>query len=186
MNSGPTEADWRQALAEVQSREFDIRLSVVSGLASFIRAADQLQSVRVLNRALMDSREAREEVFGRLNDLSNLAVDRRYLHPYDSALTILLWLTISSSLDYGLMSAEVVDRAPQCWYAKKLSRKVLMPTPAPKTNGETGISNRDISVSNNSTTEFRTTMNPSILPRHFLNLASVTATAGGANTVFEG
>jgi len=87
---------------------------------------------------MLTSGEAHEEVLGRIHGLSRLAVDRRYENPNDTALAVLLWLTMFAAPDYVQIVADVVDRAPQCWYAKKLANRILTPPPVASANVWTG------------------------------------------------
>jgi hypothetical protein len=116
-----------QTIQEIKSHEFAARLSVVSGYDSFFRAAGKEPVVASLLKEMRGSGEVREEVLGYVHDLSQLEVDKRYENPNDTALAILLWLTDSTAPDYSLLAADLVDRTPQCWYAKKLARRILTP-----------------------------------------------------------
>jgi hypothetical protein len=81
---------WHQALDEIQTQEFAAKLNVASGFRSFFRAASEEPAVATLFKAVLESGETREEVFGRILDLSSLDVDIRYENPNDTALAVLL------------------------------------------------------------------------------------------------
>lgn len=121
--------NWEQALSDIESHEFAARLNVVSDMRSFFAAAGKEPAVGAVYTGLRESGELREEVLGRINDLAHLQVDLRYENPKDTPLAILLWLATFTGADYPQTAANVVDRAPQCWYAKKLARALLMPPP---------------------------------------------------------
>jgi hypothetical protein len=127
-STGLTEDEWKNAIAEITSHEFDVRLNVVSGLRSFIRAALGEKSVDVLYRAMLTSPSARDAVLEQLQSLSRLEIDRRYENPNDTALAVFLLLTLIVDTDLAMIAADLVDRAPQCWYAQKIARKILTPT----------------------------------------------------------
>ena len=120
---------WEQALAEIESAEFAANMNVVSGMLAFFNTASKEPKVLEAYRHLLESGEAREAALGRIHDLSSLEVDRRYENPNDTSLAILLWLTHFAAPDYVGMAADLVDRAAQCWYAKKLARRILVPPP---------------------------------------------------------
>jgi hypothetical protein len=101
----------------------------VSGYRAFFKAVSKEPSVRTLLKAMQTSGEAVEHVLGRIHDLSLLEIDRRYENPNDTALAILLWVTSFTSSDYAQLAADLVNRAPQCWYARKLARRILVPPP---------------------------------------------------------
>lgn len=103
-------------------------MNVVSGLRSFIRAVFREKSVTVLYRAMVISSIARDNVLEQLQSLSRLEIDRRYEHPNDTALAVFLLLMLAVDTDLAVIAADLVDRAPQCWYAQKIARKILTPT----------------------------------------------------------
>jgi hypothetical protein len=115
------------ALHEIKSHQFAARLNVVSSMPAFFTAASREPAVLSLYKDMGESGEAREEVLGQIQDLSQLEIDRRYENPNDTTLAVLLWLTEYAAHDFSPMAADLVDRAPQCWYAKKLARRILMP-----------------------------------------------------------
>jgi hypothetical protein len=117
-----------QSLKEIKSHEFAARLNVVSSMASFFAAANKEPAVTSLYQDISESGEAREEVLGLIHDLCQIEIDRRYENPSDTALAVLLWLTVYAAPDYSYMAADLVDRASQCWYAKKLARRILQPS----------------------------------------------------------
>lgn len=120
---------WEQALTEIESHRFDDNLSVVSGMRAFYRAAANEPACMELYSTMLVSGDAREEVLGHIVDMSQLEVDKRFENPNDTSLAILLWLTGYAAPDFVGLAADVVDRAPQCWYAKKLARRILVPPP---------------------------------------------------------
>ena len=80
--------------------------------------------------------EARRVVLEQIQSLALLEVDRRYQNPNDTALGVFLLLAMLIDSDYRQITAELVDRAPQCWYAKKLARRILDPPPIASHNVE--------------------------------------------------
>ena len=119
---------WEEALTEIGSHAFAAKLNVVSSMRDFFSAASKEHSVIELLGEMRASGELREEVVGRIYDLSRLKVDPRYENPLDTSLATLLWMTYLSSREPDILqnAAVLVDRAPQCWYAKKLARRLLL------------------------------------------------------------
>ncbi len=109
------------------SVEFAARVNVVSGLSLLFKAAAREEAVQELQHAMARSGEVREEVLAKVNDLVELVVDPRYQNPYDTALAILLLLTGNTAPAQHLLTATLVDGAPQCWYAKKLAHSIIFP-----------------------------------------------------------
>ena len=117
----------REAVQKIESQEFAISMNVASGVGTFFNNLSKDRNVSEVLKAMVESGEAREEILGRLQEMSQMETDRRYEHPKDTALAAFLWLTLFAAPDYSQIAADLVDRAPQCWYAKKLARKVLLP-----------------------------------------------------------
>lgn len=136
-STGPTEKAWNSALKDIRSEELSIRLNVVSDLRSFLRAAGQEPSIGTMYGALRSYGHAREAVLNHLYDISKLDVDPRYENPNDAALALLLWLTATTAPDLAQIAAGYVDRAPQCWYAKKVARRLLTPPPVESGDAQT-------------------------------------------------
>ena len=125
---------WKQALIEIESHQFDDNLSVVSGTRAFYRAAANEPAVTELYTNMLQFGNAREEVFGRIHDLTKLEIDRRFENPKDTSLAILLWLTNFAAPEFVEIMADLVDRAPNCWYAKKLAHRILVHIPTETDN----------------------------------------------------
>ena len=122
--------NWQEALEEICSVEFDVRLNVVSGTNSYFRAAAQHPAVQEAYRKMFESGDVREEVLGLIYDLAGEPVDPQFENPNDTALAILLWLTNFTAPDVVESAATRVDQTPHCWYAKKLAQRILNPSPS--------------------------------------------------------
>lgn len=128
--------NWENVLDEIQSPSFDAVLNVVSSTNGFFQAVEEHQTVREALHQMLDSGEVREDVIGRIYDLTNREIDRNFENPHDTALAVLLWLMHYAANDNVQVAATYVDQAPQCWYAKKLAQRVLNPPPSPTRNLE--------------------------------------------------
>ncbi len=122
--------NWQEAMAQIESSEFDANLNVVSGMSAFFRAADKEPAVREAYRCLRESGDLREEALDRIYDLAELEVDPRYENPNDTALAVLLWLSYFAFPDDVDIAVDYVSGAPQCWYAAKLARQLAIPPQA--------------------------------------------------------
>ena len=130
--------NWQEALEEIQSVEFDVNLNVVSSTNGFFRAVAKEPAVLEAYRQMRESGELREEVLGRIFDLASREIDLCYQHPNDTPLSVLLWLTYFAAGDFAPMAAAAVARAPNCWYARKLARRILNPPPSSTENHRVG------------------------------------------------
>jgi len=115
---------FQEAQRQIESDSMAIRLNVASGLKTFMRAIQGERAVYELRQMLV-AKETQEHVLSRLIELSGQRIDRRYENPWDTALTIYLWLISSVDQNLLALSADIVAQAPQCWWAQKLSRQLL-------------------------------------------------------------
>ena len=120
--------NWQEALAEIESVEFDTNVNVVSGLKAFFRAVDKEPSVREAFQLLRESGDVREDALGRILDLSVAGIDLQYENPHDTPLAVLLWLTYYTAPEFVKLAAQYVSSSPNCWYANKLAKSIAMPT----------------------------------------------------------
>lgn len=126
--------NWQEALAEIESVEFDANVNVVSGLRAFFRAVDKEPSVNEARRFMTESGECREEVIGRICDLAMSDIDTRYENPHDTPLAVLLWLTYYAAPEFANLAAHYTEKAPNCWYASKIANSIVVPPPTENSN----------------------------------------------------
>ena len=114
-----------EAMKEIESHRFAARLNIASNLRTFLEAAKHEEAVTVLSQAL-ETPDSRSAVLLRTLELSRHRVDLRYENQWDTALAVYVWLM--SSKDRGITSimAEAAAHAPQCWWATRLARDVLL------------------------------------------------------------
>ena len=120
---------WQESLERIYSPQFDAELNVVSGTNGFFRAVRNEPAVQDSLRLMRQEGELQEEVLGQIYDLTTQEVDPLYESPHDTPLAVLLWLIRHTGNDSALLGAQYVDRAPGCWYARKLAQQILHPTP---------------------------------------------------------
>ena len=130
--------NWKDALNEIESVEFDIRINVVSSFRLFLNAARQEPAVIGLYQELQQSGEVAEEILGRVCELSQLSIDARYGHPADTTLAILLWMLSLRQRTYAEIAANYVESAKNCWYAWKMAKEVIAPVSV--SGGDIGVS----------------------------------------------
>ena len=117
-----------EALARIESPEFDAELNVVSGTGSFFQAVAGDSTVRALLEAMDETGFTPEQILGRIYELSMFDPDPRYENPYDTALAVLLWLTAYTDDQLANVGAHYVQLAPRCWYATRLANQVIAPS----------------------------------------------------------
>jgi hypothetical protein len=149
-------------------------------MPSFFAAAGKEPAVISLYKDMSQSGEAREEALGHIHDLAQQEIDPRYENPSDTALAILLWLTRFAAPDYSYMAANIVDRAPQCWYGKKLARRILLPPPVDSGDSLIGTIRRGLEAGTNSG-DAAVIMNPAARVkglRHYRGASVIVSSAG--------
>ena len=119
----------QEAFGEIESPHFAANLSVVSDARNFFHGVAGDPVMRDLYRQARESAEVREEILGRIYDLSAREIDLKYENPNDTPLAALLWLTCYAAPDFLPTAARITAQAPQCWYARKLARSIIAAPP---------------------------------------------------------
>jgi len=114
-----------EAMKEIESHTFAAKLSVASNFQTFWIAARAEESVRYLSKEL-DKQVNLSRVFKRIGELSRQEMDLRYENQWDTALAVYLLLIKRRDIILAKMAAEMVARVPQCWWASKISYKMLL------------------------------------------------------------
>ena len=142
---------WQEALAQIESPEFDASVNVVSGMKAFLRAVDKEPSVKEARRLLMESGD-KEEALGRIFDLATTDIDPRYENPHDTPLAVLLWLTYYTAPEFANVAAHYTASAPNCWYANKLATEITTPPPVESRNFWIDVGGKDWNIAKSSAT----------------------------------
>jgi hypothetical protein len=152
--------NWRKALNEIESLEFDVRLNVVSSYRLFLTAAQQEPAVKALYQAMQSSEEVTEEVLGRVCEVSTMEIDTRYGNSQDAALTVLLWLLWLTEKDYAEVAAHYVAGAGNCWYAWRMAQPILFPASVTANGSRSSLATEKAGSVSTSTTQKFTFLNP--------------------------
>ncbi|MFH0989119.1 MAG: hypothetical protein V1799_03785 [bacterium] len=115
----------KESIIIIESHEFSARLRVASDFLTFIKGAQTEECVQYLSLQLKDNRIQRY-IFSRFLNLSQQSIDLRYEHPFDTPLTIYLWLMNDNNQEYVKIMAETILNTPNCWWSKKLSAHFLL------------------------------------------------------------
>jgi hypothetical protein len=107
-------------LGALERPETMSELTVSSMLSTFLRALGGLTTAQALLEAATASDESRQRLVTQIDAWSSLQVDERYLHPKDIPLAVLLWVMKETDRELALLSADVVNRAPNLWWAQKV------------------------------------------------------------------
>jgi hypothetical protein len=117
--------NYARAVRAVESLDFRIRLNVASGLTPLLLAFAEEPALVELVDALKDA-DVREGLVNHVADLAGKSVDPRYESDADIALAAFVWALATADRSVGQIAAQVACRAPQCWWAPKVSSAVLL------------------------------------------------------------
>lgn len=119
--------NWQDSLAFIESPELDADLNLASGTSSFFRRVGKEPVILETLRMMGESGEVCEEVLGRICDLSLQESDPNFENPNDTPLAVLLWLTYFTAPNFARAGAYFIERAPRCWYARRLAEAIINP-----------------------------------------------------------
>lgn len=114
----------KQAISNIESHEFAVRVNIASDLKTFLKVVQQEEAVLWFGKQLAIY-EMRLEILSRIYELSKSKIDLRYENQWDTALAVYLWLLDNRDPIIAKIAAEVASQIPQCWWAAKLSRFIL-------------------------------------------------------------
>jgi hypothetical protein len=110
----------------LESHEFSAEINVYSDLRSIEKGILSNQKVAALIKLCLENTiNALEEIFERISNLTNMSIDPRYESPWDAALAAYLIVLQSVDRYSALLAANIVSRAPQTWWAGKISNRLL-------------------------------------------------------------
>lgn len=115
---------FKKAIREVESHEFAVLLNLASDLKGFFRAAEQQKPIEIIYKEL-DEKEKIRYLLEEIIELSKQGVDLRYENQWDIALAIYVWLINLKDPHLAKIAAGITLQIPQCWWAKKISCKIL-------------------------------------------------------------
>ena len=128
--------NWQQATVEIESVEFDVRLNVVSSFGLFLNAARVEPAVITLYQSMQESEQVSDAVLERICELSREEINIQHENTNDAAFTVYLWLLALCSKARATVGALCIAGAPNCFYAWKAARSVLLPSLAPMPAGD--------------------------------------------------
>ena len=117
------------AIQEIESQDFALKLGLASGSKNVLSIALSTSSAIQLENELKSSPKIAILLLWRIHKISNYEIDRRFVNPFDYALTVYLFLLRNYSPQFVRIAANFVQQIPRCWWAEKLSRDILMGKP---------------------------------------------------------
>ncbi len=121
-----------EVFVRIESLPFSAQLGVLSGFEAFLRALPSMPEVHDLVAAISGP-EAKNALLHRIRQLVERKVDPAYENPWDIPLAAYLWALFQADHDLAAQAAVAVLQTQDCWWAKKLARKIL---DAPRVNSD--------------------------------------------------
>ncbi len=115
------------AMNEIERLPFAARIGLANSFQRFLRNISRDPIVVELLEAAKSS-DVAFRCLQRVQELSKLKVDFRYLHRYDIALATYLWILLRTSSEYARIGAGTVANVPRTWWADQVSRYILEET----------------------------------------------------------
>jgi hypothetical protein len=114
-----------KAFEEIESNKVIVDLNTVSGFDNFLRAAETLESVNVILSEITDSNNCLV-LLKRIVKLSEELFDHRYENRCDVPLALYTWLLSIKNFTLGAIAAKIVEKVPNCWWASKTAKNILL------------------------------------------------------------
>jgi len=134
--------NFKEAVREIESMEFNVRVNVASDLRHLLTIASKEICVGIAFSGLEEENN-KKYLINRLINLASRKTDMRYENPYDTALVIFLWLFSYKNEKLARISAQTIIEAPQLWWASSLARQILFGI---KINEVAGIKSEELRV----------------------------------------
>jgi hypothetical protein len=138
-----------EAMREIESPEFSLRLNYASSLKLLLRAAGAEAAVKNAFSYLVNSRDDRRTLLNRLIELSHKPPDSRE-NPHDAAMVVFLWLLLVTdrnedvsdpTISLALSGArELNDGETWGWWSTRLATKIVGREQYLNTSGITKLS----------------------------------------------
>jgi|SRR5882724_8260423 len=113
-----------EIFVRIESLPFTAQLGVLSGFEAFLRALPSMTEVHQISAATSGA-EGKNALFHRIQELVKRKVDPDRENPWDIPLAAYLWTLFQVDADLAPTAAAAVLQAQDCWWAKKLARKIL-------------------------------------------------------------
>jgi hypothetical protein len=110
------------AINDIESLDFAVRLNLASGLKRFIQLLRNEPSVKLLINVINKDTSLKTAVLKRVKDLSGRDFDERYENPSDTAVAAYVWLLGLMDPEAWKSAAAIAASMPQTWWARKTSR----------------------------------------------------------------
>ena len=114
----------RDAIKEIESHDLAARLNLGSDFRTFLRAAQQEESIQFLMQKLAFP-EVHNEVIGRVLEIAKQRFDPRYECPWDTAFAVYLLLLDIRCSDSAKLVAQQILQTPQIWWARSVANRII-------------------------------------------------------------
>jgi hypothetical protein len=115
----------REALNNVESGAFAVRMNAASDLATFQRRSAREPAVLTLASCVLDRRAALTVLHAALQ-LTGERGDFRFEHPHDTALAVYVLVLAGAHPELARVLAEHALSVPRLWWAQRIARTILL------------------------------------------------------------
>jgi len=112
----------QDAIADIESFDFAIRINLASGLKHFIQLLRSEPSVKFLINVMNREMRIKAEILSRIKILSQVESDSRYEHPSDTAIAAYVWVLGIMDPENWKTAASIASTLPRGWWARKISQ----------------------------------------------------------------
>jgi len=112
-------------LEEIESLNFTIRLSILSGFNSVLATLERDETIKQFIAELALSSENMHQVFRRILELLSQNPQPEYAHPLDENITGLLYALQKVDAQLAQEAAEKVIETPNLFWARRLAKHIL-------------------------------------------------------------
>jgi len=111
--------------AEIESLKFCVFVNQAAGLSAFKQIVADQEVFQALLKLLKSDTTIANQLVKKVQSLSLLAIDDRYEHPYDTAISVYLLALDVAGLRQALNAARLLISVQQLWWSEKLSRQII-------------------------------------------------------------
>jgi hypothetical protein len=115
----------KELMLKIESDEFAAILNVASSFPVFLRVTDNEQVTKELIKQLLEYPENIWLVLKRSVELSQKEIELEYENPWDTALTVYLWVLSLTKLEAAQTAAAFVRQAKNGWWSTKFADSLL-------------------------------------------------------------
>lgn len=116
---------------QIESLEFEIYISVISGYRIVLNALERHETVNQLIEAVRENPQAGQAVLDHLQEMLSSVGTPGHAFKYDGAIAAYLYVLSQTNVDLAA-AAEQIAQMPSLFWAAKLAKQTLETDPTPR------------------------------------------------------